>query len=58
MELHSFHLNIGVGDGSIYILVDTLVTKKTGSRSTVKCSILIDGGKAKDAVQCIQVTMT
>jgi hypothetical protein len=53
-EVHNFHLNIGLGDGSIHILVDTSQKKKAWSRGTVKRSIFIDGGNGgNDPVQCI-----
>jgi len=57
-ELHSFHMNIGVGDGSLHILVDTAAKTKTGSCGTIQRTILIDSGKQKNGpVSCIESTM-
>jgi hypothetical protein len=47
-EFHSFHMNIGVGDGSLHILVDTATKVKKRSRGTIVKTILVDSGTGKD----------
>jgi ribonuclease BN (tRNA processing enzyme) len=43
-EFHSFHINIGVGDGSIHLLVDVSKTDVKPQGKVVQ-AILIDGGE-------------
>ncbi|KAI1817183.1 hypothetical protein GGS20DRAFT_592644 [Poronia punctata] len=53
-EVHNFHLNIGLGDGSIHLFVDTSQKTKPWFRGTIKRAILLDGGNGgSESVDCI-----
>ncbi|KNC98349.1 uncharacterized protein SPPG_06058 [Spizellomyces punctatus DAOM BR117] len=48
-----FHVNIGTGDSTIYLLVDTTTTTWVIS-GTVKAAVLADGGQSPNAYQVIK----
>lgn len=55
-EFHSFHLNIGTGDGSIHLLAT--VSGDSTVKPGVEQAILVDGGeKPKEALPCIKETI-
>ncbi|KAM3513554.1 hypothetical protein MY11210_002841 [Beauveria gryllotalpidicola] len=61
-EFHSFHINIGVGDGSIHLLVDVSTASTINTKGKIIQAIFIDGGlgahvsynQIKKTIDCIK----
>lgn len=59
LKVHSWHINIGVGDGAIHLLVDEKATlpATTAVKPLVKKAVLIDGGDSAHSLQQLKLTI-